>query len=221
MSEEREKSSKNRRGGSARGRRGKNPPAGVNAWSATAGGALTGAVAVTAAKGAFALIATLSTPAALTLGAVGGGALGWAYVRKRREEERRKNATTPAWAAPVGTAPVDRAPEYADFAPESDSPSLPPISDALSDALSDAQAFTGSVATASTPAYDGDDFQVIGGIGPVYAARLHAAGVYTFAQLATLTPEAVQAIVSPKRPGLAQRAGDWVAMAQELDQGYA
>ncbi len=40
-----------------------------------------------------------------------------------------------------------------------------------------------------------DDFLLIGGIGPVSVARLHAAGVRTFAQLAALSPEQVGEII--------------------------
>ncbi len=36
-----------------------------------------------------------------------------------------------------------------------------------------------------------DDFAVLRGIGPVFAARLHESGIHTFAQLARLTPEEI------------------------------
>lgn len=52
------------------------------------------------------------------------------------------------------------------------------------------------VAVESADATAADDLEIIEGIGPKIAAALVAAGVTTFAQLADMTPEAIQEIVS-------------------------
>lgn len=61
-----------------------------------------------------------------------------------------------------------------------------------------------------------DDLTRIRGIGPTYAGRLYAAGVYTFAQLARMTPAAVKAIAAPGSAGNFIDAASWIAQAQML-----
>ena len=77
--------------------KGKEQPKGVKTWGITAGGAVVGAVAVSAvAKGAVALLSTLALPpVALTLGAVGGGVLGWNFVNSQKVDQS-EDGTTPA-----------------------------------------------------------------------------------------------------------------------------
>ncbi|HMN31312.1 MAG TPA: helix-hairpin-helix domain-containing protein, partial [Caldilineaceae bacterium] len=43
-----------------------------------------------------------------------------------------------------------------------------------------------------------DPLEQIRGIGPVFAQRLHEAGIFTFAQLAAAEPERVRAAVDPE-----------------------
>ncbi len=64
--------------------RGKEQPKEVKTWGVTAAAGFAGALAITAvAKGTLAVVATLANPpVALTIGALGGGALGWSFMQK-------------------------------------------------------------------------------------------------------------------------------------------
>ncbi|MBX3014146.1 MAG: hypothetical protein KF832_21675 [Caldilineaceae bacterium] len=79
----------------------KEQPDDLKAWGVAAGGALVGAVAVTAAaSGIVAILTAFATPpVALTVGAVGGGLLGWKYMQERQ-------AVSPAVPTPVMAPPV-------------------------------------------------------------------------------------------------------------------
>ena len=59
-----------------------------------------------------------------------------------------------------------------------------------------------------------DDLTEIVGIGPVYASRLNAAGIHSFAQLARQSPERLHEILGP-RAALAN-ADEWISQAQEM-----
>ncbi|MEZ4707678.1 MAG: helix-hairpin-helix domain-containing protein [Caldilineaceae bacterium] len=61
-----------------------------------------------------------------------------------------------------------------------------------------------------------DDLQKINGIGPVYAGRLHAAGIHTFTQLAQLSPEQVRQIIGPLRSGHMIVPEAWIAEARQF-----
>ena len=82
--------------------KGKEQPDDVKRWGVTAGGAIVGAVIVPAvAKGVVAILATLTAPPiALTVGAVGGGVLGWNWM----QESTAASANAPA--APASGAPA-------------------------------------------------------------------------------------------------------------------
>lgn len=68
------------------------------------------------------------------------------------------------------------------------------------------------VVPAGRPSQDGDDLTQIGGIGPAYSARLAAAGITRFADLAAASPAAVCAAT-----GVADdRASEWIARARQL-----
>ncbi len=58
-----------------------------------------------------------------------------------------------------------------------------------------------------------DDLTVIKGIGPVFAERLNAAGIYSYADLAQASPEALQAAVATKQKVAAEA---WIAQARAL-----
>lgn len=53
----------------------------------------------------------------------------------------------------------------------------------------------------------------INGIGPVYEKRLNEAGIWTFAELAALTPERVRAIINPEKWQLVE-AEKWIEEAR-------
>lgn len=65
---------------------------------------------------------------------------------------------------------------------------------------------------AKTPTAEADDLTVIKGIGPVFAARLNKAGIFSYAQLAGETAERVQAVSQVTRWDPA----DWIAEAKNL-----
>jgi predicted flap endonuclease-1-like 5' DNA nuclease len=65
-----------------------------------------------------------------------------------------------------------------------------------------------------------DDLQHITGIGPIYAERLNDAGIYTYAQLAQLTPEQLQTIVQPEE-WQNFNAERWIVQAKEFAHGRA
>lgn len=62
-----------------------------------------------------------------------------------------------------------------------------------------------------------DQLEVINGVGPAFAQRLHTAGVHTFAQLSELSPERLLEIIHPE-PGQAVDPGSWIAQARQLAQ---
>jgi predicted flap endonuclease-1-like 5' DNA nuclease len=74
-------------------------------------------------------------------------------------------------------------------------------------------------AAPAAPAAQADDLIVIDGIGPVMAKRLNAAGITTFAQLAAMTPDAVQAAIGETRAPINIAA--WIAEAAQRAQGAA
>lgn len=61
-------------------------PSSIKKWGVTAGSAVVGAVALKAAAGGIIALTALlmAPPVAMTLGAVGGGLLGWNYMRNRQ-----------------------------------------------------------------------------------------------------------------------------------------
>jgi predicted flap endonuclease-1-like 5' DNA nuclease len=64
----------------------------------------------------------------------------------------------------------------------------------------------------TTRAVKKDKLEVIGGIGPASARRFNDAGVFTYAQLAALSPEQIQQITSTSRWDPA----DWINEARRL-----
>jgi predicted flap endonuclease-1-like 5' DNA nuclease len=69
-----------------------------------------------------------------------------------------------------------------------------------------------ALAPAPRPTADPDDLTQIKGIGPVFAARLNKAGIFTYAQLAAQTAEKVQFITQVTRWDPAV----WIAEAKKL-----
>lgn len=60
-----------------------------------------------------------------------------------------------------------------------------------------------------------DQLEMINGVGPAFAQRLHTAGVHTFAQLSELSPERLLEIIHPE-PWQAVDPGSWIAQARQL-----
>lgn len=58
-----------------------------------------------------------------------------------------------------------------------------------------------------------DDLTAIKGIGPAYQARLRAGGITSFAQLASATPEHIEALLPQRRK---VDAAAWIAQARQL-----
>jgi large subunit ribosomal protein L21 len=79
----------------------------------------------------------------------------------------------------------------------------------------EAPQFRVAPSTPPDPARAADDLTTVKGIGPVYSARLAAAGMTSFAGLAAADPAAVaeQIDVSPSQ------VEDWIAQAQDLAGG--
>lgn len=71
-----------------------------------------------------------------------------------------------------------------------------------------------SQATAAPPAVN--PLEQIQGIGPVFARRLHEAGVLTLADLAAQSPDQVRAIVASVRGGKMVNVQTWIDQAQQL-----
>ena len=61
-----------------------------------------------------------------------------------------------------------------------------------------------------------DNLKRIKGIGPVFEARLNQAGIWTFADLAELTPEQIREIVSSGRAKNMIEPEEWIAQARQL-----
>ena len=133
-------------------------------WGATAGGALVGgAVTVAATQGIVALFTLLAAPPiAWTVGALGGGWVGWHYMRRHGGNPKPPSMRNEPCAVLA------------------------------------------------------DDLELINGVTATYAARLHAAGVHTFAQLAELTPERVHLIIGPTYYDNLIHSTSWIAEARRL-----
>ena len=142
-------------------------------WGATAGGALVGgAVTVAAAQGIVALFTLLAAPPiAWTVGALGGGWVGWHYMRRQGGNPKPPSGVNPKPPHIMRNEPC---------------------------------------------AVLADDLELINGVTATYAARLHAAGVHTFAQLAELTPERVHLIIGPTYYDNLIHSTNWIAEARRL-----
>jgi len=258
---------------------GKKRPDEVKTWGLTAGGAVVGALAVTAAaKGVITVLATLaSPPIAMTLGAVGGGVLGWNFIHRQQEAEASAATKSEYDTEPVEVpveVPVEASVEASvevpvDSAVAATAEATPlrpaaseetvgahtvvssePVAPVLpADPMSLADSATGTIqptmptevdeapAPASVtvavpspipiedtpepiaPPTEADDLEAINGIGPVYAGRLHNAGIQRFAQLANLTPERIHEIIGPIRSGNMIEAEHWISEARQLMGG--
>lgn len=60
-----------------------------------------------------------------------------------------------------------------------------------------------------------DQLEAIKGIGRVFAQKLNAAGIYTFADLATQTPERLREIIGNARSSSLVHPADWIEQARQ------
>lgn len=60
-----------------------------------------------------------------------------------------------------------------------------------------------------------DPLEKIRGIGPVFAHRFREAGIYTFTELANLTPDQIEEIIAPKSWQKIEPE-EWIAQAKQL-----
>lgn len=150
-----------------------------------------------------ALFHTISTNAApLTVGVVGGGAAGVSatryQVRKAQEDLAQQTAQTAAVEAERSQ---------------------------LADALATAKANLDKLQTelAAQPAVQAvqDQLEAIKGIGRVFAQKLNAAGIYTFADLAAQTPDRLREIIGTARAGSMVQPADWIQQARQRLQPAA
>lgn len=209
----------------------KERPDDVKVWGVAAGSAVIGAVAVNAAaRGVIAILGTLaSTPVALTVGAVGGGYLGWTYLQKWQAAEM--NETDAAVEPVVETIPVTIAPAAVPSAavqPFVTEPSTVASAEEVVEVIAtddpvvieSANEEPAAPAAVDTPAPAvPDTLETINGIGPVYASRLQSAGIQSFAQLAELSADQVREIIGSLRSGHMVDPEKWIAEARRLAAG--
>ncbi|MFQ5854793.1 MAG: hypothetical protein ACE5LU_04000 [Anaerolineae bacterium] len=68
----------------------------------------------------------------------------------------------------------------------------------------------------SADAVERDDLKVIHGIGRVYEAELHNAGIYTYEQMAKATPEQIRDILSVSKRSRRSAPESWIEEAKRL-----
>lgn len=158
---------------------------------------LTGATTLPAkASALFQLLTQNALP--ITAGAVGGGAAGVGVMQGqvRRAEKRLDEQVAQTAAAQVEANRVQSALHSAETQlSQRQSPVAP------------------SASVAPNP------LEQIQGIGPVFARRLHEAGIVTLADLATQTPEQVRAIAVTVRGGKLVNVQSWINQAQQMVPG--
>lgn len=150
---------------------------------------------------------TISTNAApLTVGAVGGGAAG---VGATRYQVRQ-----------VKDALVEQTVQTETVAAERNQ-----LADALSAAKANLSELQAKLAAqpAVQPAVQAvqDQLEAIKGIGRVFAQKLNAAGIYTFADLAAQTPDRLREIIGTARAGSMVQPADWIQQARQRVQPTA
>lgn len=195
----------------------KEQPNDVKLWSGTAGSALVGAFAVTAvAKGMISVIGTLaSPPVALTVGAIGGSVWGWNYMQSRSVATDLAKETNAADSLSEEESIINTATENT-VVPAA-APVLEQVDTAEPVIAPPAAEFVATVAEPTTPSRD--KFEKINGIGPIYAGRLHKAGIHTFAQLAALTPERILEIIETAGSSAPVHPESWITEARQFTKG--
>lgn len=231
---------------------GKQQPAELQTWGVTAAGAVAGSLILNAgAQGLLSVLSALaSLPVSLTVGAIGGGTLGWMYVQQRKAMSHPdvQSALVP------GMQPSE---DLQEIVVESSSPDIV-IPDRVADAIVENEGATNNQTSeplmlAETAEIDGgrveepsaleiavatesaelppssietataeslnqpeDRLEAISGIGQAFARHLRSAGIYTFAQLAELSPEQLQTLMSSARGGKLIDAARWIDQAKQF-----
>jgi len=164
----------------------KEQPDDVKLWGVTAGSAVVGAVAVNAAARGVVAILAALTAPPVALAI---GAVGGGYLGWHYIQGRQaaEQAGEPIAGETLAGEPIAETIEVVAEVPA-------PPSQAASQ----------------------DDLKQINGIGPVYASRLHAAGVQTFSQLADLSAEQIQQIIGSEGSGHMIEAESWIAKARQF-----
>jgi predicted flap endonuclease-1-like 5' DNA nuclease len=164
-----------------------------SATAQSAGSILTGAATLPdKAVALFALLTHNALP--ITAGAVGGGAAG---VGVMQGQVRRTKQALDAQVAQTTAAQAETS--------------------QVQSALNTAEAQLSQLQTQLTPApVAPNPLEQIQGIGPVFARRLHEAGIVTLADLAAQTPEQVRAVVANVRGGKMANVQMWIDQAQQL-----
>lgn len=143
---------------------------------------------------------------ALTAGAVGGGAVGVGVTRRqvRQVQEQLNEQVIQTEAAQAEKARL-----------QSELVSIETNLNELQAKLT-IPAVEPAVQAPSTPTTVAqDNLEVIRGIGRVFAQRLNAAGIYTFADLAAQTPQQLRAIIGPVRSAAMVNPEAWIAEARQ------
>jgi len=214
---------------------GKEQPSEVKTWGVTAGAAVAGGLALTAtAQGLLAVFATLaSLPVSLTVGAIGGGVLGWLYIDQKKTANKATATAEPATVAAEITMPesvnipvsnesavaekVEAVVISENIMPNRTSEPVLITPEIVTESqISVVAALEPEDTTAAVLAAQPDNLEAINGIGPVFAKRLQATGVHTFAQLAAMSPEQVMGIMATSRGGQLIDATAWIEQARQL-----
>ena len=177
----------------------KNQAADLQTWGVTGAAAIAGGVVMAvAARGTLVVLAALaSTPVSLTIGVIGGGLLGWRYMQRARQSGAAQSAENAANRAEFQEISIEAT---ANRGVVGEQPAIAPE----------------PLKTPATPLAEtavADPLEEIHGIGPVVARHLQSAGIYTFAQLAELSPEQVSAIIAPVRASGLLDPASWIAEA--------
>lgn len=145
-----------------------------------------------------ALFHSISANAApLTAGAIGGGAAG---VGATRYQVRQVKATLAEQIAQTVAAEAERSQLF----------------QALSAAKANLDELQAKLATPPVAQPVSDPLDTIKGIGRVFAQKLNAAGIHTFADLAAQTPESLHGIIGTTRAGNMFQPAEWIAQAQQI-----
>ena len=238
---------------------GKERPETIKTWGVTAGAAVAGGLAMSAgAPGLVAIFTSLaSLPVSLMVGAIGGGVLGWRYLKRQKtantdtvptamnplmerilvdvepapvavlvttadNQDPLATVDTESSTLPVTLADTDdfvaaSAAETENFTPADEGLTLAPDLTPEFTAEPTVEQPSTLVDTPIAPAdLQPDILERIVGIGPVFAARLHRAGIHTFAQLAVLQPEQLLEIMATTRGGQLIDAAAWITQAGQL-----
>ena len=147
-----------------------------------------------------ALLNNLSANAVpVTAGAVGGGAAGVGATRYQVRQVKGELA-----AQKAETASVQAARTY--------------LENALATARTNLNELQTKLAAAPAAPVAQDRLEEIKGIGRVFAQKLNAAGINTFADLAAQTPERLRELIGANRASSTVQPAEWIQQAQQRSQ---